>query len=117
MGFTNGFAFDALRRRTDTYDALGRNTHYSYCTCGALESVTDATGTNLTTFTYDAAGRRLGVTGPDGYWVTNGLNAVGQVITTRDSGGATVTNFYNHQGLLCCVSNAKRCRKGVGQWY
>ena len=32
---------DALRRVTDVFDALGRNTHLEWCSCGSLESITD----------------------------------------------------------------------------
>ena len=105
MGFTNGFRYDAMRRLTDSYDALGRKTHNDYCTCGALESVIDADD-NTNTFTYDAGGRQIGVAGPDGYWVTNELNLIGQIVSTTDSGGANVTHSYNNQGLLYQTLNA-----------
>jgi RHS repeat-associated protein len=67
--------------------------------------VTDAL-TNTTTFTYDAGGRPTGVYGPDNYWQTNELNLLGQVNSTTDSAGTSVTNHYNNQGLIYAVSNA-----------
>ena len=105
MGFTNGFVYDAMRRLKDSYDSLGRKTHYEYCTCGALESVTDADN-KTTTLTYDAGGRNIGRYHADGYWVTNELNKLGQVVSTTDSAGASVTNAYNNQGLLYQSLNA-----------
>ena len=105
MGFTNGFVYDAMRRLRDTYDSLGRKTHYEYCTCGALESVTDADN-KTTTLTYDAGGRNIGRYHADGYWVTNELNKLGQIVTTTDSAGASVTHVYNNQGLLYQTLNA-----------
>jgi RHS repeat-associated protein len=109
MGFTNGFTYDAMRRLTDRYDALGRQTHYEYCTCGALESVTEAVGTaqqRTTTFHYDAAGRHVKTEYPDNYWVTNSLNLLGQVEWTLDSAGTVLTNHYNNEGRLYAVTNA-----------
>lgn len=105
MGYTNGFVFDPMRRLTDSYDALGRRTHYEYCTCGALESVINANNTT-NTFTYDAGGRQLGSYHSDGYWVTNELNLIGQTVSTTDSAGANVTHSYNNQGLLYQTLNA-----------
>jgi RHS repeat-associated protein len=105
MGFTNRFVYDAMRRLTDKYDSLGRNTHYEYCTCGNLDFVVDATGTNFTRFYYDAAGRRIKTVGPDGFWVTNNLDSLGRVISTTDSAGTTIKNCYNNQGLVYAVSN------------
>jgi RHS repeat-associated protein len=108
MGFTNGFVYDARRRLTDSYDPLGRRTHYQHCTCGALESVTEAFGTALartTTHHYDAAGRHVKTVYPDNYWVTNSLNLLSQVEWTLDSAGTAITNHYNNQGLLYAVTN------------
>jgi RHS repeat-associated protein len=108
MGFTNGFTYDRMRRLTDHFDSLGRQTHYDHCTCGALDSVTEAFGTALqrtTFFEYDAAGRQVKTLYPDSYWVTNSLNLLGQVEWTLDSAGTAITNHYNNQGLLYAVTN------------
>jgi YD repeat-containing protein len=42
----------------------------------------------------------------DGYAVTNNFNLVGQLTNTIDSGNASVTNWFNNQGMLFSSSNA-----------
>jgi RHS repeat-associated protein len=109
MGYTNGFAFDAMRRMTNRFDAFGRQTYYEHCTCGLLESVTEAVGTpnqRTSSFTYDNAGRQIRVDLPGGLWVTNGLNLLGQITSTTDSSGRSESYAYNFQGLVYAVSNA-----------
>jgi RHS repeat-associated protein len=105
MGFTNGAVYDAMRRLKDKYDALGRHTHYEYCNCGLLDSMTDA-NTNTTSYTYDSAGHRTSVTGPDNYTVNYKLDSLGRPYCTMDSSGAWTFSSYNNQGLVIAVSNA-----------
>jgi RHS repeat-associated protein len=105
LGFTNGWAFDALRRMTYATNALGRVTEWSYCNCGSLDWVKDANGSN-TLFYYDLAGRRTNTSGADGFESKVFYNLVGQVTRATDSAGLAVTNYYNHQGLLYTASNA-----------
>ena len=106
LGFTNSFGYDGLRRKVADTNALGFYTLYSYCPCGALEWIQDAAG-NLTSFIYDAAGRRIQTAYPDNnYTVYYGLNLIGQVTNTTDSASTSVTNWFNNQGLLYAVSNA-----------
>ena len=57
--------YDPLRHLTDMYDNLGRHTHYEYCTCGALNSITDPLG-RLTTFLRDLQNRVTSKIYPDG---------------------------------------------------
>ena len=49
-------AYNALRHPTDVYDPMNQHTHYDYCTCGALEGITDPNG-NTTTFFSDLQSR------------------------------------------------------------
>ncbi len=48
--------YDANRQLTKATDPLGRNTLYSWCTCGSLGSITDGNN-HVTTFTRDVQGR------------------------------------------------------------
>lgn len=47
---------DQLRHLTDLYDAIGRHTQWTWCTCGALESITDPNG-NVTAWARDLQNR------------------------------------------------------------
>jgi RHS repeat-associated protein len=57
--------YDPLQHLTDTYDNLGRHTHFEYCTCGTLNSITDPLG-RLTTFLRDLQNRVTSKIYPDG---------------------------------------------------
>ncbi len=99
------FGYDQLRHNTNFVDRLGNTNVYSYCSCGALDSVRDPLG-NFTHYYYDNQMRVTNVVYPDNYSVTNFYNLIGQITNTVDSFGATVTNTYNDQGLLTVSSNA-----------
>ena len=109
MGYTNSFGYDAMRRQVAATNALGRYTLYDYCTCGALDSIQDAAG-KFTLFTYDNAGNQLSETHWDAdniiYSITNSYDSLKRVISTMDSGGVGVTNWYNNQGKLYAVDNS-----------
>jgi RHS repeat-associated protein len=106
MGFTNTFGYDANRRMTNATDARGNSTLYSYCTCGSLDSIEDATGTNLTQFFYNNAGWLTNTTYADGTIITANFDLMGRVTNTVDSAGHSITNWFNNQGLKYAVSNA-----------
>ena len=55
---------DQLRHLTDTYDSIGRHTHMDWCTCGALESITDPSG-NVTAWVRDLQNRVTAKIYPD----------------------------------------------------
>jgi RHS repeat-associated protein len=105
MGFTNTFGYDKVRRKIAETNALGNYTLYTYCTCGALDSMRDEAG-NFTYFYYDNAGRMTNAVYPDGYAITNGYDLLGELIWTMDSAGIAKTNWYNNQGLLYTTWNA-----------
>jgi RHS repeat-associated protein len=50
---------DSLRHLTDVYDFIGRHTQLGWCTCGALESITDPNG-NVTQLQRDIQNRLTG---------------------------------------------------------
>ncbi len=105
MGFTNGFVYDSMRRKTNSADALGRHTIYNYCSCGSLDSIQDPAG-NLTSFTRDNQGRVISTAYTDMYSVTNNFDLLGRVTNSVDSFGSSVTNWFNNQGSQVAVSNA-----------
>ena len=55
---------DQLRHLTDAYDFIGRHTQMSWCTCGALEGITDPAG-NLTAWNRDLQNRVTAKIYPD----------------------------------------------------
>jgi RHS repeat-associated protein len=56
--------YDPLRRVTDTVDALGRRTHFDYCSCGNLSSITDPLR-RVTSWLRDLQGRVTAKVYPD----------------------------------------------------
>ncbi len=99
------FGYDALRHNIAVTNALTHYTLFSYCPCGALESIQDALG-NTTWFNYDNESRMTNVLYPDGSSVTYSYNLIGQITNVVDGRGTSTTNWFNNQGLLFAVSNA-----------
>ena len=56
--------YDALRRVTDVQDSLSRLTHFQWCGCGSLESITDPLG-RTTAWLRDLQGRPTAKIYPD----------------------------------------------------
>jgi RHS repeat-associated protein len=79
-------------------------TSYAYCTCGALSYITNAL-LQVTQFLYDNQGNRTTILFPDSYVLTNQYNLLRQLTNRADSGGVSVTNWFNNQGLVYAVSN------------
>ena len=107
MGFTRKYAYNGFRQVVQAADALNRTYTYSYCNCGLLESITGPIPlTNSTSFTYDPAGRRTQTTYPDSFTVTDNYDLMNRLTNRQDNAGASLTNWYNNQGLITAVSNA-----------
>jgi YD repeat-containing protein len=104
MGFTNSYAYNAVRQKIAATNALGNVTVYDYCECGALSEIIDALG-NITQFSHDNQGNLIQTIYPDGYTVNNVYNSIKQLAVRTDSSGMAVTNYYNNQGLLTVSSN------------
>jgi RHS repeat-associated protein len=108
MGLTNSFGYNAIRQLIAATNANGVVTRYTYCACGALTAITNASGTALeqaTMFDWDLQGNLLRTTAPDNYIVTRNYNSLGQLTNATD-GLASITNWFNNQGLLVASSNA-----------
>ena len=97
--------YDPMRRNTTITNALNNVTTFTYCTCGALESIIDAAG-NTNYYSYDNQGNQTEVDYADGYSTMRNYNLLHQVVTASDSSGASVTNLYSNQGLLISSANA-----------
>jgi RHS repeat-associated protein len=63
-GHWTATTYDTLRRVRDIRDSLNRVTHFEWCGCGSLESITDPLG-NTTAWTRDIEGRPTVKTFPD----------------------------------------------------
>ena len=63
-GHWTSTSYDTLRRVRDIRDSLNRVTHFEWCGCGSLESITDPMG-KITTWTRDVEGRPTIKTFPD----------------------------------------------------
>ena len=105
LGNWTYFGYDPLRHLVAVTNANQAVSQASYCSCGSLTSLTDATLTNSVNFNYDQAGRLTNIVYPDGYSVTNTYNSLDQVVKVSDGMGYTAKN-YNLQGLFTSATNA-----------
>ena len=95
-------------QRLAVTDPLGRVTRYHYDLAGQLTSVTLADGTpdaTTTTYTYDAAGRRIRDTGPLGEVTSYTYDRAGQLTAMTDPLGYTTTYTYTPRGQLQSQTN------------
>jgi RHS repeat-associated protein len=87
-----------------SYDAAGHQTGYSYVwndPLGISPSVTISTQTK-----YDASGRVVKETGPDGHWVAHTYDASGNLTQSTDSNGHTETTTYDALGQEIAFTSA-----------
>ncbi|MBB5895277.1 RHS repeat domain-containing protein [Kutzneria kofuensis] len=73
-------------------------TSYTYTAAGLPASVTDPTGKNTWTSTYDLHGHKTSSTDPDAGTSSTTYDAMGQVLTTTDSRGKTLAYAYDGIG-------------------
>lgn len=66
--------YDKVRHVTDILDPFGRTTHFDWCGCGALESITDALG-HTTTWNRDIQSRVTSKVYPDSSAVNYGYES------------------------------------------
>jgi RHS repeat-associated protein len=118
--------YDALGRRSESYDKLGRKTAYEYDAMGRLtrtvfpdltseESTWDGEGRRLTSrdragrvtrFEHDVAGRIVKATYPDGAVVVSTYDPGGRLLATTDASGRTTTYAYDAAGRRTRVRDA-----------
>lgn len=97
----------ADRRVETVIDPAGVVTAYSYCDCGAVESVTRAYGLPLaetTIYGYDQQGRLTQVTAPDSTTVSYDYDLPGRRIRQIDALGTT-TLTHDNLGRLTSISS------------
>ncbi len=110
FNWTNHYSYNGFRQRTLSIDARRGSNIFTYCNCGALDSLSDPLG-KTTTFLYDQVGRRQVVVPPGSSPSTNNFDVLGRATNRIDSAGNNTTNCYNNQGLLCVSSNAVGCMR------
>jgi RHS repeat-associated protein len=106
LGYWTYFGYDPLQHLISVTDALSNLTQYGWCDCGALGSITDATGTNVTVFNRNNQGVLTNKLFADGSSLTWTLDSLGRPIQVADGQGRVQTAAYNNQGLLTVVSNS-----------
>ena len=107
LGNWTSYVYDALRREVAETNANGVVTAYSYCTCGAVSSITNAWNTTVqevTTLNLDSQGKLTNTLYADNYSVTNWYDSLGRMIQIGD-GAANRWFFYNNLGLPTMRSN------------
>ncbi len=126
LGRTTTYGYDAAGNLTEitdpsghaiqlSYDADGRlvkktadhavTVSYTYNDLGQRTSMTDATGTSR--YSYDAAGRLVTVTEPDGAETTAGYDAAGQRTSLSYPGGLVVDYGYDGNGRLTSLTDSR----------
>ncbi|MCA9922592.1 MAG: RHS repeat protein, partial [Anaerolineales bacterium] len=90
-----GYSCDAGETAWSSY----AQTNYTYDLMGNLETVTDAAG-NVTTMTYDAIGRKIGMDDPDmGIWAYE-YDALGNLTRQADANGDVLCFAYDDLNRL-----------------
>lgn len=84
--------YDALRHPAWMYDAAGRTTSYDWCTCGALNSITDGEG-HKTSFTRDLQYRLTGKTYADNSSLSYIYESATSRLKSMTDAKAQVTNY------------------------
>ncbi|GAA2018275.1 RHS repeat-associated core domain-containing protein [Catenulispora yoronensis] len=83
---------------TVTGQINGAGTKYAYDPAGNLARVTDPTGTNTWTYTYDLRGRKTAQTDPDTGQTTYTYDDDGEMLTSTDSRGKVLAYKYDNLG-------------------
>ena len=104
LGNWTQLQYDPMRHLISKTNALTNATLYTYCSCGALESVQDALN-NTTSYYYNNAGWLTNTVYPAGYCFTNNYDLLGRLTNSVDSAGSSLTNWINNHGLKYAVSN------------
>ena len=110
---------DPLRHLTDTYDSLGRHTKMDWCTCGALESITDPQG-KVTAWVRDLQHRVTAKIYPDATQVSYQYETNGsRLLKVTDAKNQATCYRYNIDNNLNQVnySNAVIATPGVSFTY
>jgi RHS repeat-associated protein len=109
VAYPNGmfltFAYNAAGHRTSMVDQTGFTVNYGYDSVGRLSGLTDGSGNQIVTYTYDANGRLRLKTNNNGTYTTYQYDADGNVLSLINyaAGGGTINSSfaytYNALGL------------------
>ena len=118
LGRVTSYAYDAHGFVSSVTGPDGAVVTTVHDTLGRLTATTDPRGTApgadgdgfTSTFTYDAAGRRLTVTDPVGAVVASAYDTAGRPVSMTDVAGATTTSEYDLAGQVTAVVDAAGAR-------
>ncbi|HTG56140.1 MAG TPA: hypothetical protein VL943_07730, partial [Niabella sp.] len=99
MGRTTSEKLNILGQITETVDAHGQHTYFTYDPDGNLTNMTDPLG-NGTSMTYDILGRKTSINDPSVGLVTYKYNNFGDLICQEDSLNQHIINTYDSIGRL-----------------
>jgi RHS repeat-associated protein len=106
LGNWTYYTHDGLEHLTAITNANQAVTLLSWCSCGDLESILDATGTNLTTLNYDNQGNLTNIAFPDNSSLTYQYDLAGRMTQVADGAGRFLQLNYNDQNLVTNVTGA-----------
>ena len=118
LGRVTTYAYDAHGFVASVTGPDGAVVTTVHDTLGRLTATTDPRGTApgaddddfTSTFTYDAAGRRLTATDPVGAVVASAYDDAGRPVSMTDAAGATTTSEYDLAGQVTAVVDATGAR-------
>lgn len=99
MGRTRSEKLNLVWQITETVDAHGQHTYFTYDPDGNLTNMTDPLG-NSTSMTYDILGRKTSINDPSVGLVTYKYNNFGDLICQEDSLNQHIINTYDSVGRL-----------------
>lgn len=105
LGNWTTFAHDGLRHLTFTTNANNFVSSNTWCGCGSLQTITDASN-NVTTFGYDNQGNLTSVACPDNTVWNYQYDSFGRVFLAYDAAGRAVQMSYNNQSLVTNYTGA-----------
>jgi RHS repeat-associated protein len=106
LGNWTSYSFDGLRHLTAVTNANNAVTSYSWCGCGSLDQIVDATLTNNTYLNYDNQGNLTNIEFPDSSSLTYQFDLDGRMTNAFDGAGRTLRLAYDNQGLPTNIAGA-----------
>jgi RHS repeat-associated protein len=105
LGNWRTYGFDGDDHLVAYTNELTQKTFYSWCGCGALESITNAVG-EVTQFTYDLQSRPTTITLSPSIYYSLSYDLSGRLTNAIDGAGVTLLSGYNNQGDFTGLTNA-----------
>lgn len=111
-----------LRQYKDRNPLIGaaasqyEKTTYAYDRAGKLAKVTDASGRNSWTYTYDLRGRQVTASDPDKGSSTTTYGTDGQVATVTDARGITLATTYDELGRKTSLHSGSATGPKLAEW-